>query len=355
MMNNKNIGHIMIVDDEDIVRLLLCDMVKNFGYSVTDFSDPMEAIDFYENNHESVDLVLLDMIMPKLSGRETFFLLKKINGDIKSIVLSGFSLNEDIEKMLKDGCLFHLKKPVKIIELKNAINKIMTLHTEDFQNTCETNGIIDHFLIDEADIGEALNNLGGNVDLYLKMLDKFSVNYKDSASKIKELATSSNYEDLFVLSHSIKSVAASLGFSKLKTISENIEAACQKKETAVIAENVDLFYDEMISISKNINHFIDEHHKKNNCDEIPANSLDNCNYKKVAESLDKLIGYARRSRPRQISDLFNDKLKNVTLKEFGYLEKEELLKKIKLYDFEGIVNCAEKIKNRFKDTNEQKI
>jgi len=226
-MNNKNHGHVMIVDDEDIVRLLLCDMVKNFGYRVTDFSDPMEAIDFYEKNHESVDLVLLDMIMPKLSGRETFFLLKKINRNIKSIVLSGFSLNEDIEKMLKEDCLFHLRKPVKINELKNTINKIMLLHEENIQGTFEIESVSKNLLIYEADVKEALSNLGGNIDLYLKMLNKFIVNYKDSANKIKKLAEVSNYEDLFVFSHSIKSVAASLGFSKLKIVSENIENACK--------------------------------------------------------------------------------------------------------------------------------
>lgn len=355
-MNNKDRGHVMIVDDEDIVRFLLCDMMKNFGYSVTDFSDPIKAIDFYEKNHSSIDLVLLDMTMPNLSGRETFFLLKKINRNIKSIVLSGFSLNEDIEKMLMEGCLFHLKKPVKIMELKNAVNNILIPDQADSYISCELESIRNNLLISEADVDGALKNMGGNVDLYLKMLDKFIINYKNAASKIKELATEANYEDLFVFSHSIKSVAASLGFLKLQAVSEKIENACHKKEASVIEENIGIFYDEMLSLSSKIAFFINERTEKQNFGAIPEDSQNETDCKLVLTHLDELIKYAKRSRPKQTTDLFNDKLKNISCSEFGYLDKEELLKKIRRYDFEGVVNYAEIIKTRFKDrSNEQKL
>lgn len=341
-MNKEDHGHIMIVDDEDIVRLLLCDMIKSFGYTVTAFSDPMKAIDFYKNNYESIDLVILDMTMPGLSGRETFFLLKKINHDIKSIILSGFGLNEDVNQMLKDGCLLHIKKPVNVTDLKNAVNGILKQDSSP-DTFCELDVFRNNLDISEVDIDRALSYLGGNTDLYIKMLNKFITNYSDAGSKMHELAVKLNYEELFVFSHSVKSLAASLGFSKLQSISENIENACQKKESVIISENTDLFYAEMLSLSSKIKTFIIDRDKNQDPKEISTNDAD---YKAVAKYLDELIEYAKGARPKQIANIFNDKLKNITLNEFGYLDKEALLKKIRLYDFEGIIHCAEKIKDQ---------
>lgn len=338
--------HILIIDDEDVVRFLLCDIIKDMGYNVTDFGNPMNAISFYEKNHQTVDLVIFDMTMPELNGRETFFLLKKINRDIKSIVLSGFSLNEDINHVLKDGCLMHLKKPVKIADLKNAVSTVLSHSLDQKKTPHSLDNIFQKLEIPESDVEDALKNLDGNTDLYLKMLDKFIINYKDAGKKINEFFSNNDMENLFVFSHSMKSIAANLGFSKLRTISETIEKNCQFKKSAELAEDVNSFDMEISSLAKKIRTFLDSRECDLSHSGFCDGSAQEVEIATVLKYLDEMSEMAKKCRPRQISSIFYSKLKNITCSEFGYIEKEELLKKIRQYNFDDLISQIEKIKNR---------
>lgn len=342
-------GHILIIDDEDVVRFLLCDIIKDLGYRVTDFGNPMKAISFYENNHQSVDLVIFDMTMPELNGRETFFLLKKINRDIKSIVLSGFSPNEDINQVLKDGCLMHLKKPVKIADLKNAVATALSHSFNQEKASYAADNIFQELDIPETDVEDALKNLDGNTDLYLKMLDKFMFNYKDAGKKINELFLNNDIENLFVFSHSMKSIAANLGFSKLRIISETIEKNCQLKKFAELAENVNSFDIEITSLSGRILSFLTSRKVHLSHSDFCDGSTQEVEIATVLKYLDEMSEMAKKCRPYLINDIFYSKLKNISCREFGYIEKEELLKKMRQYNFDDLTVQIEKIKNKLQD------
>ena len=342
-------GHIMIIDDEDVVRFLLCDIIKDMGYSVNDFGSPMKAIDFYEKNHQTVDLVIFDMTMPELNGRETFFLLKKINPNIKSIVLSGFSLNEDINKVLKDGCLMHLKKPVKIADLKNAVAGTLS-HSFDHEKTSHTiDNLFQELDIPESDVEDALKNLDGNTDLYLKMLDRFIINYGDAGKKINEIFSGNDIESLFVFSHSIKSIAANLGFSKLRAVSEKIEKSCQHKEFAELTENVSSFNIEINSLTEKIRTFLNNRETLIPYYGYCEGSPQEVEIATVLKHLDEMIAMAEKCRPCQINNIFYNNLKKITCSEFGYIEKEELLKKMRQYNFDDLITQIQKIKNKLQD------
>lgn len=342
-------GHILIIDDEDVVRFLLCDIIKDMGYCVTDFGNPMKAISFYEKNHQTVDLVIFDMTMPELNGRETFFLLKKIDNNIKSIVLSGFSLNEDINQVLKDGCLMHLKKPVKIADLKNAVATALSHSFNQEKVSYAADNIFQELDIPESDVEDALKNLDGNTDLYLKMLDKFIVNYKDAGKKINELFLNNDLENLFVFSHSMKSIAANLGFSKLRIISETIEKNCQLDQSSELAEEVAGFDIEITSLSEKIRIFLNSRKVQMSHSGSREGSTQEVEIATVLKYLDEMSEMARRCRPYLINDIFYSKLNNITCSEFGYIEKEELLKKMRQYNFDDLIIQIEKIKNKLQD------
>lgn len=337
-------GHIMIIDDEDVVRFLLCDIIKEMGYDVTDFGNPMNAISFYETNYEKINLIIFDMTMPELNGRETFFLLKKINPDIKSIVLSGFSLNEDIDKVMKDGCLMHLKKPVKILELKNAVAKALSHDIKEGQSFFSHENLLKDLDIPSSDIETALLNLDGNAELYLKMLRKFSDNYSGAGKKMRELLDKKDLENLFVFSHSMKSIAANLGFSKLREISELIEMNCQKNEIDDLSKNGDTFNSETVSLIKKISSFLDSKNINNTSAADSKNQSQLVGISTVLKYLDEMIEMAEKCRPVQISDIFYSNLKHITCANFGYIEKEELFKRMRRYDFDDLISFIKKLK-----------
>ena len=84
-----------------------------------------EAIDIYTRHTDAVDLIALDMIMPEMNGRATFEELKKINADVRVLLVSGYSLNKQVEEMLELGCNGFIQKPFDIIELSRALRGVL--------------------------------------------------------------------------------------------------------------------------------------------------------------------------------------------------------------------------------------
>jgi len=118
-------GKILLVDDEDVVRTTTKLMLTRLGYSVISFDNGIDSISYYAENMDSIDLVVLDMIMPKMSGKECFYELQKINPAVKAVVVSGYSKDTDIEELKTNGLLGFLTKPVHIDELSKLCGEVL--------------------------------------------------------------------------------------------------------------------------------------------------------------------------------------------------------------------------------------
>lgn len=114
-------GRILVVDDEDFMRNLSADLLENLGYTVQTCADGEEAIGVYRKNHERIDVVLLDLIMPRLGGLECFARLKEIDPEVKVIVSSGYAVDEEAERVLAAGVAGFVKKPFGLSELARSV------------------------------------------------------------------------------------------------------------------------------------------------------------------------------------------------------------------------------------------
>lgn len=115
---------ILVIDDDEIVRRVLEMLLKDLGYEVISSSDPYEAISIFDLNKDSIDLVISDMIMPKLNGKELFYRIKEIKKNLRFILLSGYTKNNVDEKFLNDIDLF-LEKPIRKDVLEKEIKKCL--------------------------------------------------------------------------------------------------------------------------------------------------------------------------------------------------------------------------------------
>jgi len=120
----KGTEHILLVDDEEGPILVEKLMLKELGYRVTTAESGREAIDIYTENTDTVDLIALDMIMPEMSGRATYEELKKINPAARILLVSGYSLNKQVEELLDLGCNGFIQKPFDIIELSRTLREV---------------------------------------------------------------------------------------------------------------------------------------------------------------------------------------------------------------------------------------
>ena len=118
-------GTILFVDDEETVLAVGSQMLEAMGYNVLSAGNGEEAVEIYRKNEGNIDLVLLDMVMPKMGGSTTYDRLKEINPDIKVILVSGFSFNDEASEILKRGCNGFIQKPYNMRELSNKIQEIL--------------------------------------------------------------------------------------------------------------------------------------------------------------------------------------------------------------------------------------
>jgi PAS domain S-box-containing protein len=116
---------ILLVDDEEYVRDVAKRQLERLGYKAITANDGIDAVDIYKKKKKKIDLVLLDMVMPNLAGKETFRELKNINPDIKVILISGFSRNGRAAEIIKEGALAFLQKPFKLYELSKALAGVL--------------------------------------------------------------------------------------------------------------------------------------------------------------------------------------------------------------------------------------
>jgi CheY-like chemotaxis protein len=82
-------GKILVVDDEEVVCQVIERMLGGQGYSVAIARDGEEAIEKYGREKEIIDLVLIDMIMPKMNGRDCFRAMQKLNPGLKAVLITG--------------------------------------------------------------------------------------------------------------------------------------------------------------------------------------------------------------------------------------------------------------------------
>lgn len=96
-------GHVLVVDDEAPVRSIAVNMLTFLGYRVSEASDGQQALDIVLNGNDKVDVMLLDIYMPKLSGRDTFKQLRAAGNDVPIVVCSGFVIDPDEFVALGEG------------------------------------------------------------------------------------------------------------------------------------------------------------------------------------------------------------------------------------------------------------
>jgi nitrogen-specific signal transduction histidine kinase/CheY-like chemotaxis protein len=118
-------GHILVVDDEDLVRQMTVEMLEDLGYRVTEATHGAEALKIYQSSWQQFDLVILDMIMPAMDGRDTFIAMREINPNINAILCSGYTVNNNAESLLKLGFGAFVGKPFSSIELSHKIAELL--------------------------------------------------------------------------------------------------------------------------------------------------------------------------------------------------------------------------------------
>lgn len=114
-------GLILVVDDEHVMRATAEAILVDLGYTVMLAENGRVGLELYRQYHSTIDLVLLDMIMPEMNGRDCFRRMKAIKPEVKVILSSGFSRSEELTDMRLQGLCGFIQKPYRSITLSRVV------------------------------------------------------------------------------------------------------------------------------------------------------------------------------------------------------------------------------------------
>jgi len=118
-------GTVLVIDDENAVREVTADMLHLAGIPSSVAEDGETGIARYRRDHDSIELVLLDMQMPGMSGEETMQELRAIEPGVKVVVISGYGESEAMHRFTGSGVQAFLKKPYDFDALMAAIEEVL--------------------------------------------------------------------------------------------------------------------------------------------------------------------------------------------------------------------------------------
>ncbi|MBP7461069.1 MAG: response regulator [Candidatus Delongbacteria bacterium] len=121
----KGTETILIIDDDPGVLEVSSMMLKSLDYQVYSARNGTEGISIYNQHRDTIDLIILDMIMPGFSGMETFRRLKEIKPDVRVILSSGYSLEGEAQKIMDLGCRGFIQKPFNLSQLSHYIRDVL--------------------------------------------------------------------------------------------------------------------------------------------------------------------------------------------------------------------------------------
>jgi PAS domain S-box-containing protein len=116
---------VLLVDDEEMIIDVAQRMLDKLGYKVFTARDGKEAVAAFRKHKQEIDVIILDMIMPKMSGGEAFDRIKEIKPEIKVLLSSGYSINGQASEILNRGCNGFIQKPFNLQNLSKSLRTIL--------------------------------------------------------------------------------------------------------------------------------------------------------------------------------------------------------------------------------------
>ncbi|MFA4930913.1 MAG: PAS domain S-box protein [Patescibacteria group bacterium] len=118
-------GTVLVVDDEKLITEMMTKMLDKMGYEVIAATNGLDGVNIYREKYHQIDVVILDMQMRDMSGKETFIHMKEINPHVRVLLSTGYGRNEEAQEILNLGVIDLLPKPYKMDELQKKISRLM--------------------------------------------------------------------------------------------------------------------------------------------------------------------------------------------------------------------------------------
>ena len=248
---------VLLVDDNKLNLKVGSKILREYNLDVTCIDSGFECINKIENK-DKYDIILMDIMMPKMGGVETLKRLKNIEGfNTPVIALTADAIQGRSNKYLEVGFNGYLTKPIEHTELRKVLTKYLTKEEviEEVKEEIEEEIIetkvnkfdTDYLKEKGIDVDSSLELLG-DMEMYEETLNAFLEENKTRIPRIKENKENGNMKDYSIDVHALKSDSKYLGFTKLAELSYNHELKSKEDDK----EYVNKHYDELMNETNRI-------------------------------------------------------------------------------------------------------
>lgn len=213
--------NIIVAEDNKINQQIVGELLTREGFSVTIANDGQEVLDLLEKDEFEYQLVLMDIQMPNLNGREATKKIRATEGKYRKIpivAMTAHALEIERQKCLEAGMNDFLTKPLEIEKLFQALSKYIDIVSVSTKESGETS-----VKLDFLDVEQGIKHLNGDEGFYLEILYTFLTDYKDYDKTLETLFAVDEKDDIIIEAHTIKGLAATIGATKLHKDAENLE------------------------------------------------------------------------------------------------------------------------------------
>jgi len=121
----KGTETILVVDDEEMIKDLARDILARYGYTVLTAGGGEEAVEIFRQHHKEIAVVVLDIMLPDVNGREVFRRIREIDPAAQVIVTSGYDQERDANDLLKEGAVRFVQKPYRLASLVGMVGEVI--------------------------------------------------------------------------------------------------------------------------------------------------------------------------------------------------------------------------------------
>ncbi len=118
-------GTILVVDDDNLVRRAVATTLRGLGYFTFEAASGREAVELYRKHHSIIRAVVLDVIMPGMSGGATYKAMREVDPAVAVLLMSGYTMNEDVQALLDGGAGGFVMKPYSVEVLARSLANVI--------------------------------------------------------------------------------------------------------------------------------------------------------------------------------------------------------------------------------------
>jgi len=221
--------HVLVVEDNKTNQFIAQSILEQSGFKVSLADNGQEGVDFFLNNQNNIDLILMDLHMPVMNGLEATVLIRKTDGDIPIIAMTADAISGVEQRCKEAGIDYYISKPFEPEQFVETIVKV--INPEKRKRLEETMPVpaVDDIgnILDEED---GLRRIGGDAALYQAVLHQYYQENKDVPAVMAGKINEQQYEDAIKIAHKIKSSSGSIGAKSLQEAASGLQQALISKE-----------------------------------------------------------------------------------------------------------------------------